>query len=107
MLLGRIAARETPKCPVPEAMVLLLYATNLLQWAVTPMKVPVYYYYYPAAMFLGTTIAVALHGASRPRVCGVRLSLIVILGTFVVFLYCYPKMAHLEAPWDCMLGCWN
>ena len=34
-------------------MLPLLYLANLLQWAVTPLKVPHYYYYYSAAMFLG------------------------------------------------------
>src|SRR6266436_4548121 len=43
-----------------EGLVVLLYAANLLQWAVTPAKCTFYYYYYPAAMFLGVASGVAL-----------------------------------------------
>lgn len=90
----------------PEALVLLLFAANYFQWAVTPEKGLVYYYYYPAAMFLGVAVAVALR--SLPiRVFHVRISLIVLVLAAVVFLWCYPRMAHLQAPWDCALGCWS
>jgi len=92
---------------LPEGMVVCLYAANLLQWAVTPLKVPNYYYYYSAAMLLGIAIAVALDYPTRQRIFGVRPSLVVVLAASVVFLYCYPRMAYLEAPWDCMFGCWN
>lgn len=89
-----------------EGMVLLLYASNYLQWAVTPEKGLFYYYYYPCAMILCAAIAVALRGLPA-RLLGVRLSLVVILAAIVVFVWCYPRMAHLEAPWDCALGCWS
>ena len=90
-----------------EAMLLMLYLANWLQWAVTPLKVPHYYYYYPAAMVLGPAIAAALRRSPVQRVLGVRLSIFVVLVAFAFFLYCFPRMAHLEAPWDCMFGCWD
>lgn len=90
----------------PEALVLLLFGANFFQWAVTPEKGLVYYYYYPAAMTLGVAIVVALR--SLPfRVFHIRISLIVLVLAAAVFLWCYPRMAHLQAPWDCALGCWN
>lgn len=92
---------------VPEGMVLCLYGANLLQWAVTPIKVPNYYYYFPAAMFLAPAIAVALKAPIPRRIFGIRVSVLVILAAAAVFLYCYPRMAYLESPWDCMFGCWE
>jgi dolichyl-phosphate-mannose-protein mannosyltransferase len=89
-----------------EGLVVLLYSANLLQWAVTPAKGTFYYYYYPAAMFLGVAIALAMRGLPR-SIFGVRVSLIVLVAAAVVFLWCYPRMAHLEPPWDCALGCWS
>jgi dolichyl-phosphate-mannose-protein mannosyltransferase len=91
---------------VAEGLVVLLYAANLLQWAVTPAPGTFYYYYYPAAMILGVAIALALRGLPRD-VFGVRLSFVVLVAAAVVFIWCYPRMAHLGAPWDCALGCWN
>jgi dolichyl-phosphate-mannose--protein O-mannosyl transferase len=90
-----------------ESFVVLLYVLNLLQWAVTPRPVTYYYYYYPSAMFLGTALAVALRRTQRPQIFGVRLTVILPVLAALVFLYCYPRMAHLDAPWDCMFGCWN
>jgi dolichyl-phosphate-mannose-protein mannosyltransferase len=89
-----------------EGLVVSLYAVNLLQWAVTPAKSTFYYYYYPAAMFLGVAIALAVHNPTR-RMFGARVSLLVLLAAGAVFLWCLPRMAHLEAPWDCALGCWS
>jgi dolichyl-phosphate-mannose--protein O-mannosyl transferase len=90
-----------------EIVVVLLYAANLLQWAITPIKTPIYYYYYPAAMFLGPAIVVALHQSGANRVRTGRICFFLVLGAAVFFMYCYPRMAYLEAPWDCMFGCWN
>jgi dolichyl-phosphate-mannose-protein mannosyltransferase len=90
---------------LPEALVVSLYAANLLQWAITPQKHLYYYYYFPAAMFLGAAIPVALHRLP-PRVLGMRLSVICVVAAGCVFLYCLPNMAHLEAPFDCALTCW-
>ena len=90
---------------LPEALVVSLYAGNLLQWAITPQKHLYYYYYFPAAMFLGIAIAVALHRLPA-RVLGVRLSLLCVVAAGCVFLFCYPRMARLDAPFDCALGCW-
>ena len=89
----------------PEGLVLLLYTGNLLQWAVTPEKGTFYYYYYPAAMMLGVAIAIALRDLPA-RVRGIRVSFIIMVPTVIIFAWCYPRMAHLEFPWDCALGCW-
>jgi urea transporter len=89
-----------------EALIFLLFTANLLQWAVTPENGLFYYYYYPAAMILGVAIVVALRSLP-PTVFGVRMAVVLLLATGIVFLWCYPRMAHLEAPWDCMLGCWS
>lgn len=99
--------RFAKRASLAEGMVVALYAANLLQWAVTPLRIPNYYYYYSAAMFLGPVIAVALKETAPHRILKMRPALIVTVAAFVVFLYCYPRMAHLEAPWDCMFGCWN
>jgi dolichyl-phosphate-mannose--protein O-mannosyl transferase len=101
------ARRLWKRLALPEAMVLCLYLANLLQWAVTPIKTPTYYYYFPAAMFLGPAIAVALSYPARRQVFGVRLNVLLVVAAAVVFLYCYPRMAYLQSPWDCMFGCWN
>jgi dolichyl-phosphate-mannose-protein mannosyltransferase len=90
---------------VPEALVVLLYVGNLLQWAVTPQRCQYYYYYFPAAMFLSLAIPVALHRLPT-RVLGVRLSLLCLLPAAYCFLFCYPHMTNLQAPFDCALGCW-
>jgi dolichyl-phosphate-mannose--protein O-mannosyl transferase len=91
---------------LPETLVLLLYAAHWLQWAVTPVKAAFYYYYFPSAMFLGVALALALRDLPR-ALFGVRLRLIVLIAAAAVFLWCIPRMAHLQAPWDCVLGCWN
>jgi dolichyl-phosphate-mannose-protein mannosyltransferase len=90
---------------IPEAFVVLLFASNYLQWVVTPEKGIFYYYYYPSVMILGVAIAVALRGIP-PRILGVRIALLIVLFAIVVFVWCYPRMAHLDSPWDCALGCW-
>jgi hypothetical protein len=56
-------------------------------------------------MFLGMAIAVALRSLPA-RIFGVRLSLLFLLSAAVVFGRCYPQMAHLDTPWDCIFGCW-
>jgi len=90
---------------LPEGLVLLLFAANFLQWAVTPQSGLYYYYYYPCVMILGVAIAVALRSLPA-RVFGVRLSLLFLVAAAVVFVRCYPQMAHLDVPWDCIFGCW-
>jgi len=89
---------------VSEALVVALYAANLLQWAVTPSGAAHYYYYFPAAMFLGVALGIAVH--RLPTVFGMRIGVLAVTATVVIFIWCYPRMAHLDAPWDCMLGCW-
>jgi len=91
---------------LPEGLLLLLFAANFLQWAATPEKGLFYYYYYPSVMILGVAIALAVRTLPR-TIFGVRVSVIVLLAAAVVFLWCYPRMAHLETPWDCTLGCWS
>jgi dolichyl-phosphate-mannose-protein mannosyltransferase len=90
---------------VPEALVVLLFAANFLQWAVTPQSGLYYYYYYPCVMILGVAIAVALRSLP-PRVFGMRVSLPLLMAAAVFFVRCYPQMAHLGPPWDCLFGCW-
>jgi dolichyl-phosphate-mannose-protein mannosyltransferase len=89
----------------PKALVLLLFASNYFQWAVTPQKGLYYYYYYPCVMILGVGLAVATRGLP-PRVLGMRINFLLLAAAAVFFLRCYPQMAHFEAPWDCAFGCW-
>jgi len=90
---------------LPEGLVLLLFAANFLQWAVTPQSGLYYYYYYPCVMILGVAIAVALR--SLPAcVFGLRISLLFLVCAAVFFVRSYAQMAHLESPWDCLFGCW-
>jgi dolichyl-phosphate-mannose-protein mannosyltransferase len=91
---------------LPEALVVLLYVGNLLQWAVTPQRCQYYYYYFPAAMFLTLAIPVALRRLPT-RVFGVRLILVCLLPSACCFLFCFPHMTNLQAPFDCALGCWS
>jgi hypothetical protein len=92
---------------LPEGLVTLFYAVNLLQWVLIPQKRLVYYYYFPPAMFLGVAITIVLWRMPSPRVFGIRLSMLILLAAGVFFLYCYPRMAALQAPFDCMFGCWS
>lgn len=91
---------------LPEGLVLLLFTANLLQWAVTPQSGLYYYYYYPCVMILGVAIAVALRSLPA-RVFGLRISLLFLVAAAVFFVRCYPQMAHLGSPWDCLFGCWS
>ncbi|MGA9529118.1 MAG: phospholipid carrier-dependent glycosyltransferase [Terriglobales bacterium] len=90
---------------VPHTFLVLLYTFNLLQWAFTPQRSLYYYYYFAASMFLGVAIAVALKDLPQ-RVFGIRMSLLCVTAAAVIFLFCFPHMAHLESPFDCALGCW-
>lgn len=90
---------------LPETMVVMLYGANLLQWAMTPQSCMFYYYYFPAAIFLGLAIPVALYRLPA-RVYGIRLGVVATLPALCVFAYCFSRMAHLPTPFDCMLGCW-
>jgi len=92
---------------LPEGMVTLLYSVNLLQWVLIPQKRLVYYYYFPPAMFLGVAIALVLARRDTPRVFGVRVAVLLILASGAFFLFCYPRMMGLDAPYDCMFGCWS
>jgi dolichyl-phosphate-mannose-protein mannosyltransferase len=88
-----------------ETLIILLYAGNYLQWAITPQSCMFYYYYFPAAIFLGVAIPMALRQLPE-QVFGVRLGTLSVLPALLVFAYCYPRMAHLPPPFDCALGCW-
>ncbi len=107
LALAICARRMWQRVALPETFVLALYAANLLQWAIIPRKVTYYYYYYPAAMFLGVAIAVGLCRTHPWRIFGIRLSFFLVAASAIFFLFCYPRMANLEAPWDCMFGCWT
>lgn len=96
--LWRFCRRMAP----PEGFAMLLFGMNLLQWAVTPQKGLYYYYYYPCVMILGVAIAIAL---PRKRFFGIRPGVVAALAAAIVFARCYAQMAHLDAPWDCLLGC--
>jgi dolichyl-phosphate-mannose-protein mannosyltransferase len=89
----------------PKAFVLLLFGANFFQWAVTPQKGLYYYYYYPCVMILGVAIAVAIRDLPL-RIFGMRISFLVLAAAAIFFARSYPQMAHLEAPWDCVFGCW-
>jgi len=90
---------------LPETLIVLLYAANFLQWAITPQSCLFYYYYFPSAVFLGVAIALALRQLPE-HVFGVRVATLSVLPALVVFAYCYPRMAHLPQPFDCAFGCW-
>jgi hypothetical protein len=90
---------------LPETLIVLLYGANLLQWAVTPQKCLYYYYYFPAAMFLGMAIPATLNRLPV-RLFGVRLSLVAVLPAMCVFAYCFARISNLPSPFDCALGCW-
>jgi 4-amino-4-deoxy-L-arabinose transferase-like glycosyltransferase len=90
---------------LPETLLVLLYAGNLLQWAVTPQTYIYYYYYFPCAMFLGIAIPVALRSLPQ-RILGMRPALLCLIAAACVFMFCLPHMAHLGPPFDCALGCW-
>jgi len=90
-----------------EGLVVLLYAVNLLQWVIIPQKLTCYYYYYPPVMLLSVAIALALNRMQRDRIAGVRIAVLLVVASAVFFLYCYPRMASLDAPFDCAFGCWS
>ncbi len=95
------------KPALAEGLVVLFYAVNVLQWVVIPQKRTCYYYYYPPIMFLGIALVVAISGAQKRSIFGARISLLMLIAAAVFFLFCYPRMAYLEAPFDCALGCWS
>jgi dolichyl-phosphate-mannose-protein mannosyltransferase len=90
---------------LPETLIVALYAGNLLQWAITPQSCLYYYYYFPAAMFLGIAIPVALRQFPE-RLWGIRLGILSVVPAAVVFVFCLQRMAYLRPPFDCALGCW-
>jgi dolichyl-phosphate-mannose-protein mannosyltransferase len=87
---------------LPETLIVTLYAGCLLQWALTPQSCLYYYYYFPAALFLGPAIPLAL----RQFPSRINLNAIAILPAAVIFLFCLQRMAHFSPPFDCALGCW-
>ena len=89
-----------------EGLVISLYVANVLQWVLIPEKMSQYYYYYPPATFLSLAIVLACSWVPRPKTAGVRPALIAVAAAGVFFLICYPKMANLQAPFDCALTCW-
>ena len=79
----------------------------MLALTLIPQKRLVYYYYFPPAMFLGVAIALILARGQAPRLFGVRVTVLLIIASGAFFLYCYPRMMGLNAPYDCMFGCWS
>jgi dolichyl-phosphate-mannose-protein mannosyltransferase len=89
-----------------EILVVAIYSANILQWLVIPQKSTCYYYYYPSAMILAVALVLAIDRANLQRIAGIRTTVVFIVTAAVFFLFCYQKMAGLEAPFDCALGCW-
>lgn len=89
-----------------EIIVVATYSANILQWLLIPQKSTCYYYYYPSAMVLGIAIILAIDKANLQRIAAVRTSVVLVVTAAILFLYCYQKMAGLEPPFDCALGCW-
>jgi hypothetical protein len=54
---------------------------------------------FPAAMFLGMAIPIALCRIPS-HYFGVRLSVVCVLPALCVFAFCFAHMAHLGAPYD-------
>ena len=106
LALGICVRRTWKHFASAETFVVLLYAANLAQWAVTPRAVTYYYYYFSAAMFLGAAIAVALKGIPRPRIFGIRLAFITLWRRLSFFSFGIPD-GSLNPPWDCLFGCWS
>jgi dolichyl-phosphate-mannose-protein mannosyltransferase len=106
LAVGFCAWRVWRDARLAELLVILLFAANFLQWAVTPEHGLFYYYYYPCVVILGVAIVVALNNLPR-TFFGVRVAALLVIAALVIFLWCYPTMAHLPAPWDCALGCWS
>jgi dolichyl-phosphate-mannose-protein mannosyltransferase len=98
--------RFVVKPALPEGLVVALFAASLFQWAVIGRAFTYYYYYSIAATFLCLALPTALR--ERPDFCvlRVRASLLCVTAAAVIFLYCFPHMAHLGPPYDTMLGYW-
>lgn len=92
---------------IAETMIVVLYTVNVFQWIVIPQKMTCYYYYYPPVIFLGIAIVVAISRLRTRTIAGINISLLIVIAAFVFFLYCFPRMADLQAPFDCALGCWS
>jgi len=90
---------------LPEGLVVALFAGSWLQWAIIARPFEYYYYYSMAATFLCLAVPTALRRAPDYRMLGIRVSLIAAAAATVVFVMFYPKMAGLEAPWDCAIKC--
>lgn len=91
----------------PELTIVVLYLVNLMQWVAIPHKIVCYYYYYPCALLLSLALVLALYRLERKRFFGIRLRIVPVVAAAAIFLFCYPHMASLEAPWDTLLGYWR
>lgn len=90
---------------MPETFIVLLYAANLLQWAVTPQSCLYYYYYFPAATFLSIAIPLGIQQVQN-RTVRSRLMLVSVSASVCVFTFCFAHMAHLGPPYDTAFGYW-
>jgi dolichyl-phosphate-mannose-protein mannosyltransferase len=97
--------RFIKKPALAEGLVVILYGASLLQWPIIARNFTFYYYYAIPATFLCVAIPIALRRNPGWTVLGVRVTLLCGLAAAVVFLVFYPKMAALNAPWDCALVC--
>lgn len=97
--------RFIKKPALAEGLIVGLYGASLCQWAIIARNFTFYYYYAVAAAFLCLAIPIALRHNPGRAVLGVRVSVLCSLAAAVVFLIFYPKMAALNAPWDCALVC--
>jgi len=76
-----------------------------MQWAIIARPFEYYYYYSMAATFLCLAVPTALRRAQDYRMPGLHVPLIAAAAATVGFVMFYPKMAGLEAPWDCAIKC--
>jgi dolichyl-phosphate-mannose--protein O-mannosyl transferase len=90
---------------MPETFIVLLYVANLLQWAVTPQSCLYYYYYFPAATFLGIAIPLGIQQVQN-RTVRSHLMLVSVSASVCVFTFCFAHMAHLGPPYDTAFGYW-
>lgn len=107
LALGICIWRLARRFAVPEFTIVALYFVNWLQWLAIPRKLMCYYYYYPCTLLLGLALVFAFARWDRKLLFGMRISLIPVIAAIVVFTFCFPHMANLQAPWDTALGYWR
>lgn len=94
------------KPTLAEGVVVALFSASLFQWAIIGRAYTYYYYYSISATFLCLALPTALRQTPSYHVLGMRVSLFGVVSAALIFLYCFPQMAHLGAPYDTILGYW-